>query len=746
MTEAPHPEPVRYGDTIIFPASLDPEAVHVVRRLCEAGLESYLVGGCVRDLLLGLIPKDFDISTEARPRQIRRLFRNSRIIGRRFKLAHIHFGDKVIEVATFRRSPDGSGNSDGGSAQDEDLLITRDNEFGDAREDTLRRDFTINALLYDVRSGEVIDHVGGVHDLNARTLRTIGDPVIRLAEDPVRMLRAVKFAARLQLDFDPGLQAAMAASAELILKSAPPRVLEEIFKLLTCGAAARALPLLQKYELLERLLPDIADCWRDFPAELEATGHALDLIDRGRRRVSNAFLLAALLLRPWHQRVMAAPGEDPLQPAHDLLDPVARHMNIPRRDAAIAKHLLLGVLRMERPRRGRRSRGPDPHRDGGEPLALLYLGALTGVLDPELHARWILRMLDEPAHGHAEDAGEGEGSFDAVLPDGELPPDAVDSLPGDRPQRGRRRRRGGRNRSGRRRAEGEPAGGTDTGSQAPMGARPTQGETGFDGDNAEQEPELPGESGEVPRLSGDGERAGEVGDGQGPPGPSRRRRGRRGGRGRRRREGDGAPRSGTDGRPASGQGPEEWQGPLQQHPDQPETSEGGGPQDQDRADRSTDGSQAGDGPGSPHSGSQQGARHDQGERQGQGRSRSRGGRRRRRGRSRGGSDNTEAGTPDGGSGAPRDRGSRSTQPDADPHRSARPEQRPDQRPDQRNGQRSGQRTESAPAAARGRRGGNRPRRDDDRPRPGGDSPRKEDTTIRGPGQRHPEDVEDFFDW
>ncbi len=759
MTEANHPEPTRYGDTIIFPASLDPEAVHVVRRLCEAGLESYLVGGCVRDLLMGLIPKDFDISTEARPRQIRRLFRNSRIIGRRFKLAHIHFGDKVIEVATFRRSPDGSGNADRGSSQDEDLLITRDNEFGDAREDTLRRDFTINALLYDVRSGEVIDHVGGVHDLNARTLRTIGDPAIRLAEDPVRMLRAVKFAARLQLDFDPALQEAMAASAELILKSAPPRVLEEIFKLLTCGAAERALPLLQKYELLERLLPDIADCWRDWPAELKATGHALDLIDRGQRRVSNAFLLAALLLRPWHARVMAEPDEDPMQPAHDLLDPVARHMNIPRRDAAIAKHLLLGVLRLERPRRGRRSRGIDPHRDGGEPLALLYLGALTGVLDPELHARWIQRMLDEPAHGSAEDEHDGDGAFGANLPDGDALHEHEDSVSGDRPPRPRRRRRGGRRRGGRSRAEGRGPGDAPAGREFPAGE--TQDARADDGPH-DAGPRGPGPGDD----RGDSDEAGDMPHGQEPgadqgqPEPSRRRRGRRGGRGRRRRAQDGEQSFGSDERPMNAQGAEEWQGPLQEHPDGIGVSEDTDPASRNGVDRSTDEWQARDGQQRAS-----GTRPADGDRQGQGRSRSRGGRRRRRGRSGGGSGNPAAGgaqpgPADAGNngarehhedrGASRDPGSRGAPPDEGGPRTAGADPRTDQRGGQRTGQREGQRAaqrrDASPAAARGRRGGNRPRRDDDRPRPGGDSPRKEDTTTRGPGQRHPEDVEDFFDW
>jgi poly(A) polymerase len=743
MTEAHHPDPVRYGETIIFPASLDPEAVHVVRRLCEAGLESYLVGGCVRDLLMGLIPKDFDISTEARPRQIRRLFRNSRIIGRRFKLAHIHFGEKVIEVATFRRTPDGTGTAGGESTQDEDLLITRDNEFGDAREDALRRDFTINALLYDVRSAEVIDHVGGVHDLTARTLRTIGAPAIRLAEDPVRMLRAVKFAARLQLHFDADLETAMSASAELILKSAPPRVLEEIYKLLTCGAAQRALPMLQRYGLLDRLLPAIADDWRDHPAELEATGHALDLIDRGRRRVSNAFLLAALLLRPWHRRVLESPGGDPLQPAHDLLDPVARHMSIPRRDVAIAKHLLLGVLRLERPRRGRRTRGADPQRDGGEPLALLYLGALTGVLDPEVHARWIQRLLGEPAHSDTDDGLED------ALHAGDETLAGEEALAGG-PRRGRRRRRGGRRHRGRDRAaagQREPGDGRDgeaggTARGPSQGAEPGEPAGWQDREaGGGRDDELP--QGPHPLPDGEpGERTAGAGE-HGPEGlPGRRRRGRRGGRGRRRREDSGDARgAGAPSADAPSHPEDEWQGPIQQHPGDDDVAAPGDPSAQDGMSRRADGEPPrGDRP-------ERGAA---GERDGRPRSRSRGGRRRRRGRPATAGDSGAGNAPRQGGESAEPSGSGQGRPDSGagrPQREARngrqgeggaASPRPDNRP--------GQRREAAPAAARGRRGGDRPRRDDDRPRRDPDAPPRDDTPARGPGQRHPEDVEDFFDW
>ncbi len=454
-------EPVRYADTLIFPASLDPDAVTVVRRLNEAGLQSYFVGGCVRDLLLGLIPKDFDVSTEARPRQIRRLFRNSRIIGRRFKLAHIRFGDKVIEVATFRRTPEGSGDAVAGTATEvagetgadvdfgpgaeldagpepgrdadegghegdddtgapraaappgpgRDLLITQDNEFGTAEEDALRRDFTINALLYDVRTSEVIDYVGGVPDLRARRLRTIGDPWIRFAEDPVRMLRAVKFCSRLDLQLEPGGEAALRASADRIRQSAPPRVLEEIFKLLTCGRAERALPQLEEYGLLERLLPEIASWWADHREQLAATGRALDVIDRGRRRRSNAFLLAALWLAPWRDRVSLAPGSDPLQHADAMLETASRRMNIPRRDVSILRQQLLTQLRFEHPRRSRRFRLSDFLARPGtaEAIDLLHLAALSGLVDPDLHARWAWRQATLGAgSADAEDDEQAE--------------------------------------------------------------------------------------------------------------------------------------------------------------------------------------------------------------------------------------------------------------------------------------------------------------------------------------------------
>jgi poly(A) polymerase len=495
--------PTRHADTLIFPASLDPHAVTVVKRLLEADLEAYLVGGCVRDLLLGLIPKDFDISTEARPRQIRRLFRNSRIIGRRFKLAHVHFGDKIIEVATFRRTPEGSGEP---GVQVPDLLITHDNEFGNAEQDAVRRDFTINALLYDVRSEEVIDYVGGVQDLNDRVLRTIGDPAVRFAEDPVRMLRAVKFMSRLGLSPAPDLDAAMRASSDSILRSAPPRVLEEIYKLMTCGKAAAGLARLVDYGLLQRLLPEIGGYWERNRETLSALGEALDIVDRGRRVLSNTTLLAVLWERPWRAALADVPEGATAEPAitlHTLLDPAALRMSIPRRDVAGVRHALQTLLRMERGQRGRRGRASDflGRPSTLDAVQLLHLLARAGCADPELHAQWAALVSEaEPAPEEPLDHPDGEG-------------------PGTGGRGRRRGRRGGRRRGGR---GGRARGGAGQAQPAAEAARPPAPEAGGD---------------QAARAAGEPSGAGR-------PSRSSRRRARR-----RRRGSQGAEAPGSDARP-----------------------------------------------------------------------------------------------------------------------------------------------------------------------------------------------------
>lgn len=239
-----------YEKTGIPSESLDLDAVKIIHRLRRKGFEAYLVGGCVRDILLRREPKDFDIATSARPRQIKQLFRNCRIIGRRFKLAHLHFDGKIIEVSTFRRRPEMDEDSD-------DLLITSDNAFGTAEEDAERRDFTCNGLFYDPEEDCIHDYVDGVNDIEKKLVRTIGDPPTRIQEDPVRILRAIKFAARLNLRIGKQTWKAICNNVGDLKKAAAPRILEEILRLLRTGKAMRGFQLLRECGALEVLLPEV---------------------------------------------------------------------------------------------------------------------------------------------------------------------------------------------------------------------------------------------------------------------------------------------------------------------------------------------------------------------------------------------------------------------------------------------------------------------------------------------------------
>jgi poly(A) polymerase len=249
--------PVARRYQVIFDLShIDQDVGKVVKRLTRHGHQAYLVGGCVRDLLLSRRPKDFDVATSAHPEEVRSLFRNSRIIGRRFRLVHVLFhGGKVIEVATFstfRRRAEFEEQNGG------DLLIRSDNTFGTAEEDALRRDFTINGLLYDVESSHILDWVGGMDDIRARVVRTIGDPEKRFREDPVRLLRAIKFAGRLELGIVPEVYDAIVYCRNTLLLAARPRVAEEILRLLRGGQARRSIYIAWETGVLDVLLPELA--------------------------------------------------------------------------------------------------------------------------------------------------------------------------------------------------------------------------------------------------------------------------------------------------------------------------------------------------------------------------------------------------------------------------------------------------------------------------------------------------------
>ena len=243
---------------------IDPDALKVLYRLRQYDHVAYLVGGSVRDLLLGRRPKDFDIGTSAHPYQVKKLFRNCWIIGRRFRLAHVKFGTKVVEVATFRRQvaageevvQDGVPAPDPSTPEGEHL-IHHDNTFGTPEEDAFRRDFTINALAYDIASFSIIDYVGGLDDLRAGVVRAIGDPEVRLREDPVRMLRAVALAARLNFTIDPPVLDAIRTHRHEISHSSAPRLLEEYYKILRAGSAEKTFRMLAEVGLLEPISTEL---------------------------------------------------------------------------------------------------------------------------------------------------------------------------------------------------------------------------------------------------------------------------------------------------------------------------------------------------------------------------------------------------------------------------------------------------------------------------------------------------------
>lgn len=344
-------------ESVHFPARLlDADAVKVVRRLTRNGHTAYFVGGCVRDLLLDRTPKDFDIGTSARPRQVKKLFRNCWIIGRRFKLAHVNFGTKTVEVSTFRAFLPETFDSDR-----QDLLIRRDNLFGNPAEDACRRDFTINGLFYDLERGIILDHIGGLEDIEGRIIRTIGDPEVRLREDPVRILRAIKFASRLSFDIDPTTYEAMVRYAPDIARCAPPRVLEEILRILRGGAAANAFEFLVDTDVLQVLFPEIDEGLRRQPGVLERYQrlfHRLDALTLSGQTPSTGLCLACLFLPVVEEldEPEAAPTvrwDSVSRRLDDMLASFGPRLNVPRRDCGRLRDIV-NLQRRLRPRETRR--------------------------------------------------------------------------------------------------------------------------------------------------------------------------------------------------------------------------------------------------------------------------------------------------------------------------------------------------------------------------------------------------------
>ncbi len=516
---APSPEifaatEISEGLCPILASALDPDATSVLNRLIRAGHRAYLVGGCVRDLLLGGTPKDFDIATSARPRQVKKIFRNSRIIGRRFRLVHVMFGgNKTLEVSTFRRAPkeesdlagfpeardaapgaaaedselwenagapaggdaapadEGPAASEGDDDDEADLLIREDNVYGTEAEDAVRRDFTINGLFYDVQDQCVLDYVGGVADLRRRVLRTIGDAARRVREDPVRILRAVKFAVRLDLTFDPDLAAAIAEHHEDLRRSAAPRVFEEILRMLGGPHPQKSVELLARLGVLRVLVPELGlrpHGTDDDPrlAALIERLTALAEVDRGRRALPTAMYLAVLFYDELRRRVVGddVTTEGPHHPPSEALDaflrPIGQRFRMAKRDTARVRAMVLALRRIDPALQGPEARHRR-HRGGlGEfvrreffhdALLLMRIVSVAERRDLGPVLDWEQRALDlgrEARHPGARPHGPRSDERPPVEPTSVTGDGRSPNATGDVVHRRRRRRRRGRGGGG----------------------------------------------------------------------------------------------------------------------------------------------------------------------------------------------------------------------------------------------------------------------------------------------------------
>jgi poly(A) polymerase len=368
---------------------LSPNAVRVTQTLQEAGFKAFVVGGAVRDLLLGIKPKDFDVATNATPEQVKRLFRRAFIIGKRFQIVHVMFGQEIIEVTTFR------GSSADAAPKDEHGRVLRDNTFGEQHEDAERRDFTINAMYYDPASQAVLDYHDGIPDIRSRTLRMIGVPEARYREDPVRLLRVVRFAAKLNFDIDPATSAPIQVMAPLINNVPAARVFDEMLKLLMSGHALACLQRLRKEGLHHGLLP-LLDVVLEQPLGEKFVTLALagtDLRVQQGKPVSPGFLFASLL---WHQVVekwhaYQAAGEYPIPALHlaadDVLDTQTEKLALQRKIASDMRDIWAMQPRFER-RTGKSPYKLLEHLRLRAGYDFLLLRCASGEIDAEIGEWW----------------------------------------------------------------------------------------------------------------------------------------------------------------------------------------------------------------------------------------------------------------------------------------------------------------------------------------------------------------------
>jgi len=380
-------------------AAISDNALKVLYRLRDAGFRSCLVGGGVRDLLLGREPKDFDIATDAHPEDVRQLFRNCRLIGRRFRLAHVTYGREIIEVATFRASFDAENEAGNIELSDEGRIL-RDNCYGTIEQDAARRDFTVNALYYDIANFTVLDFTNGVQDLHHGVLRLIGDdPEQRLREDPVRMLRAVRFGAKLGLRLAPEVDAALHQHAGLLASVAPARLFDEVIKLFHSGAAVACLDELERFGLFETLFPQAAACFADPEFGVDQRLFLAEALKNTDVRIHDemgvhpAFLYAALLWAPVQLEAQARleADEEPAmawaQAMSVVLERQAQRVSIPRRYALVVREIWDLQQRLPRNQGGRALKLlTHPRFRAG--YDFLCLRARVGQMDPALCTWW----------------------------------------------------------------------------------------------------------------------------------------------------------------------------------------------------------------------------------------------------------------------------------------------------------------------------------------------------------------------
>ena len=399
---------------------VSPNALATLYRLHAKGFIAYLVGGCVRDLLLARTPKDFDIATNATPGQIRRLFHNCRLIGRRFRLAHLHFQNEILEVSTFRRAAlpsdnadteeTGRGNRPPRHIKDEDGMVLADNVFGTPEEDALRRDFTVNALAYNIADLSVIDYSTGLSDLTQRLIRPIGDPRVRFTEDPVRMIRAVRFAASHDFVIEPAAWESICELSSTISRVSPARLYEETQKLFLLGSARPAFILLEKSGLLAALFPSLGR-W------IYGNSHRLTLLDanlewfdrlcRNGTPLTPALFLAALFGPSLEEAALARHRDGiPRQQALDktcaiFMEEISRVVCIPGRVGGRLRALLAlqPSLRRMPPRRPASSVGRPEFQDA---LAYLRLAAETGREHRTTPEWWDAFLLEVPSAAFPE--------------------------------------------------------------------------------------------------------------------------------------------------------------------------------------------------------------------------------------------------------------------------------------------------------------------------------------------------------